>query len=163
VTDPGLASYAPGVGPAADDLESERGAVGPVLAHGALLLALILILAEVILAWRFGHYSSVEGVAAQAAVGRAWPCAVALSAAAIFILGAVVLIHAARTGDFLGFLPDGMRGWAEQGLGVPPPPPGENTRWELERQRWLPPIGDEAWLAGMLAVMAVVLVFFTYR
>src|SRR5262249_43429419 len=155
-----LANYTPATGPMADDLEPERGAVGPYIAHGALLLALILILAEVVLAWRFGHYSSVEGIAAQAATGRAWPVAVALGAGAIFLLGAVVLVHAARTGDFLGFLPDTMRGWVESGLGVPPPPAGENTRWDLERQRWLPAIADEAWLAGLLAVLAGVLVFF---
>src|SRR5262249_5656492 len=122
-----------------------------------------LIFAEIILAWQFGHYSSVEGTTAQAARGAAWPLAIAVIAGAIFVLGASILIHAARTGDFLGFLPDSVRGWVESGLGVPPPPAGENTRWDLEHLPWLPAFADETWLAGAIAVAAIVLIFFTYR
>jgi hypothetical protein len=162
VNDPSQANYAP-MGQITDDLAQERGAMGPYVAHWALVLALVLMFAEVVLAWRFGHYSSVQGVAAQAATGRAWPLAVAIVGGVIFVAGAWILIHAARTGDFLGFLPDSLRGVAERGLGVPPPPAGENTRWDLERQRWLPSVGDEGWLAGALAVLGILLIFFTYR
>jgi hypothetical protein len=162
VTDPRQATYT-SAGPVEDDLEPERGAMGPLVAHGALLLALLLIFAEVILAWRFGHYSSVEGSTAPVATGRAWPLAVAIVAGVIFLTGAWILLHASRTGDFLGFLPEGVRGWAERGLGVPAPPPGENTRWELEQQPWLPVIADSTWLVGALAVFAIVLIFFIYR
>ena len=162
VADPRQANYA-AVGPVGDDPAADRGAMGPLVAHWALLLALVLIFAEVILAWQFGHYSAVEGTAAQAAGGRGWPFTIAIIAGSTFLLGAWILIHAARTGDFLGFLPDSMRGWAEQALGVPPPPAGENTRWDLERQRWLPNIGDETWLAGTLAILAMALVFFIDR
>ncbi|MCP6756477.1 hypothetical protein NL533_33120, partial [Klebsiella pneumoniae] len=51
VTDPRLANY--GNTRIDDDAAlSERAAVGPILAHWALVLALLLIFAEVILAWR---------------------------------------------------------------------------------------------------------------
>ena len=44
-----------------------------------------------------------------------------------------VLLHAAWTGDFLGFLPDGVRARrSSAALDVPPPAPGEGTRWRLE-------------------------------
>ena len=162
VSDPRQANYVAG-GPVTENVPSARGDMGPLVAHWALVLALILIFVEVILAWHFGHYSSVEGVAAQAATGRTWPWAVGITAAVVFFLGAWILIHAARTGDFLGFLPDTFRGWAERALGVPPPPSGENTRWDLEQRRWLPPIADETWLAGLLVLAAAALIFFTYR
>ena len=98
--------------------------------------------------------------------GRGWPVAIAIVAGSLFVLGAWVLINAARTGDFLGLPPcpiGKMRGWAEQGLGVPPPPPGENTRWDLEQLRWLPGNADQGWLAGAIALAAIALVFFIYR
>src|SRR5262249_5927502 len=97
------------------------------------------------------------------ATGRTWPFVIGAIAGIVFLLGAWTLIHAARTGDFLGFLPDSMRGWAEHGLGVPPAPSGENTRWDLEHRRWLPDIADGSWLAGTLAMLGVVLVFCAYR
>jgi Aerotolerance regulator N-terminal/von Willebrand factor type A domain len=163
VNDPRQANYDEG-GPAATDIvEAERGAVGPILANIALILALILIFAETILAWRFGHYSAVEGLSSQAATGIIWPLAVAIVAGLIFVTGAWVLIHATQTGDFLGFLPDGMRAWVESNIGIPPPPAGENTRWDLEHRHWLPFIADETWFAGVLTLAAVVLIFFTYR
>ncbi len=64
---------------------------------------------------------------------------------------------------FWGFFPTACVAGRKQALGVPPPPSGENTRWDLERQSWLPAIADETWLAGLLAVGAIALIFFTYR
>ncbi|MCI0637853.1 MAG: VWA domain-containing protein [Gemmataceae bacterium] len=160
VGDPRMAQFAGG--PVNDDVEVERGAVGPYIAHWLLVLALVLLFAEVILAWKFGHYSSVEGQA-PAAVGAGFPLVIAVIAGGIFVVGAWVLFDAARTGDFLSFLPDGLRGGVETALGVPAPPPGENTRWELERQPWLPDIDSTMWITGFLALGAALMVFFTYR
>jgi hypothetical protein len=138
--------------------------MGPIVARVAFWIMFLLIFAEVILAWQFGHYSSVEGTAAQAASGWRLPLTIAIIAGFVFLIGATVLVHDSRTGDFLGFVPDGMRSWFERRLGVPEPPAGENSRWDLERQRWLPDfVGNETWFAGMLAIAAIVLVFFTYR
>ena len=105
----------------------------------------------------------MEGTSTQAATGRAWPMTVAIVVGFLFVAGAVILIHSTRTGDFLGFLPEGIRSWAESHLGVPAPPAGENTRWDLERRNWLPLITDETWFAGALTIAALVLIFFTYR
>ena len=45
---------------------------------------------------------------------------------------AVTLIHEAWTGEFLGFLPSGVRDPIERWLGVAEAAPGEGTRWRLE-------------------------------
>jgi hypothetical protein len=161
VTDPRQANYTGG-GPAAD-IVMVRGAMGPFVAHWVLLVVLVLVLAEVILAWQFGHYSSVEGSAVQVARGRALPITIAAVAGAVFLFGAFVLIHTARTGDFLGFMPDGLRALALRFLGAPAALVGENTRWYLEGRRWLPEVLDEKWLLVFLAFAAVALVYFTYR
>ncbi len=162
VKDPGQANYTV-VGAGNETLPLERGPVGPLLAHGALVLALLLILAEVLLAYRFGHYSAVGGSNAETGRGRAWPVAIAIVICLTFVAGAWILIHAARTGDFLGFMPESVRSWTERALDVPPPPAGENTRWDLERQQWLPAFADETWLAALLVIGSLVLIFFTYR
>lgn len=163
VSDPRLANYSQG--PAVDgNVPSDRAPMGPIIARIAFWIMFLLIFAEVILAWQFGHYSSVEGTAAQPATGLRLPLTIASIALVLFLLGATVLIHDAKTGDFLGFVPDGMRSFFERRLGVPEPPAGENSRWDLERQRWLPEfVGNETWFAIVLAIAAVVLVFFTYR
>ncbi|MBI3412269.1 MAG: VWA domain-containing protein [Planctomycetes bacterium] len=161
VTDPRQAEFTKGL--LRDDIDEERIPVGPDIAHYALILVFLLLLAEVVLAWKFGHYSAVEGATAPAAVGRFWPIFVAAIAGCVFLLGAFVLIHAGRTSDFLGFLPESARGWMERTLGVPPATAGEGTRWDLEHLRFLPNIGDETYLAAFLALAALILIVLIYR
>ena len=118
---------------------------------------------EVILAWVFGHYTSVQGQTAQPATGLGWPMVAAGVATVMFLLGAFILVHANRTGDFLGFLPGAFRTGVESSLGLPPAPPGESTRWELEQRPFLWSGADEGWLAGALAIAALVMLVFIYR
>src|SRR5438874_1467464 len=91
--------------------------LGPAVAHVLLLLVLVLVLVEVALAWHFAHYSSVAGgFDAPPASGRLLPVLGGAVAFAIMGLIAFVLLHEARTGDFLGFLPDSVRRGVEQAL-----------------------------------------------
>src|SRR5205823_4294776 len=84
VTDPRQAKFTEG--PLRDDIEEERIPVGPDLARAFLILVFLLLLAEVVLAWQFGHYSAVEGTAAPAAVGRLWPMLAACSAGIVLVV-----------------------------------------------------------------------------
>jgi hypothetical protein len=147
-----------------DNLQQlERVPVGPTIANVALLLALFLLFAEVILAWQFGHYTTSDGTTTPMAEGWLVPLLVAGFFAAVFTLGAAILLHASQTGDFLGFFPDFVRSWAEGLFGVPPPPPGEGTHWQLENHSYLFGLGNEGWWAGFLSLVSVVLVVFIYR
>src|SRR5262249_47493149 len=115
---------------------------GPGIARWLLLVMLALVLIEVVPAWIFCPYTAVhEGYAATAGAtaspGERWLRGF-LTGSLIFLLicSAVVgatLIHAAATGDFLGFLSDDIRGDVEQQLGVRPPESGERIHWPL---RW---------------------------
>ena len=105
----------------------ERGKVGPEVARWVLLAVLVLMLAEVVMAWYFSHHTSLAGTAAATPEARGRLLPVCIAAAAIALVGAVaaVLFHAVQTGDFLGFLPDAFRSWVEACLGIPPAAPGE--------------------------------------
>lgn len=148
---------------AAVETQGERGDIGPYIARGALLIALGLILAEVLLAWRFGHYSAVAGATAQPATGLALPITIAAVALVIFGLGAYVLFQSAESGDFLSFLPDSWRGGLESAMKVNPAPPGEGTRWDLEQPlAWLPPAIDDGWFRGILVAGLILFVVLIY-
>ncbi|MBA4064780.1 MAG: hypothetical protein C0501_13915 [Isosphaera sp.] len=108
---------------------------GPAVARVAVLLALAVLAAELFLAWRWGPARNAAG--AVRGVDRKWIVRVLSTAAALVPLAAAVfvlgtLVHYERTGDLLGFLPDGTRRWAEAAAGVPAAQPGEGTRWRLE-------------------------------
>ena len=83
-----------------------------------------------------------------------------LFASCLFL--AFVLMHSLWTEDFLGFLPDTFRRGVEQGLGIPPPPPGEGTHWRLEFTSYLWDAAADPWLAGTFAIGATVLVVLIY-
>lgn len=171
VTDPRavrplLPSTAPGEGqgPGGDEETVIRGRLGPVIANYALLAFLVLLLVEIVMALYFGHASAVPGTVGEPPrQGLFWPTLIGSLAGILFVAGAGILIHAAMTGDFLGFLPDSFRGWVEQGLGIPPPPAGENTHWELDFLPFLGQFTLDFWLAGGLILALAALVFFIYR
>lgn len=144
------------------------GGVGMVLARFLLLGVLVLLLAEVVLAWWFGHYSTagIPDASPSALDSRPARILSILGPTALYLFLfalAGVLVHAAVTGDFLGFLPDAIRRGAEAMLGVPPPAAGEGTHWRLEFLPFLIDAASDPWLAGLIAVAAVVLITFIYR
>ncbi len=137
--------------------------IGPDIAHWVLMLALLLLFAEVVLAWHFGHFSAVHGAGSEPATGLVMPSAIAIGALVVFSVLALVLGHALVTGDFLGFLPRLLRNWFERLVGAPAAPAGEESHWELAgRAVFFDGIHD-GWYLGLLGVAAVILVFFTYR
>jgi hypothetical protein len=162
VRDPDSAAVQGPADPDVDPIADMHQPVGPDIARKALWLVLFLLLVEVVIAWKFGHYTSVEGTAATAATGVFWPVVIALSSAAIFVVGAAVLWHDARTNDFLSFLPDSWRGGVEKAMGVPPPPPGEMTHWELERVAILPGLPSDGWVLFCIGLIALAMVILIY-
>ena len=110
----------------------------------------LLLLAEVVLAWQFGHYSGRRwhhrGAASPPAdclpdCHRAWSCLVRLPCR-----GLAVLLHDAWTGDFLGFLPDCLRRGLEararhpaarRRRGQPLAPGVRSYLWDAAADPWL--------------------------
>jgi hypothetical protein len=137
--------------------------MGTVIARWLLLAMLALLLVEVVLAWRFGHYSAVAGFSdTPPAPGRILPVVIAGMAGGLFLALAGVLAHAAWTGDLLGFLPEDARAAVEARLDIPPPAPGEGTRWHLEFTPYLWDAAADPWLAGALAIGIAILVVAIY-
>jgi uncharacterized membrane protein len=170
VRDPGEAVHdgkASGAG-----VEVQRQKVGSAIARWLLLLVLALLIAEVILAWYFGHYTAVHE---RDRAPHGWSrgrfaiyLRVGLNVSMVILLAfslatGVVLIHAAWTGDLLGFLPEGTRSTLEASLGVPPPAPGEGSRWNLEFRPYLWDGSADLWLAPLLGVALGALVIGVYR
>src|SRR5262249_21776206 len=118
---------------------------------------------EVVMAWRFGHYTATASNEQVPAAGRWLPAlAVGLVAAAV-LGGGAVLLHGAWSGDFLGFLPDFSRRLVERVLDIPPPAPGGGAHWRRDFKPFLLG-GDSAfWLAGLTAVAGTALVVLVYR
>jgi hypothetical protein len=93
--------------------------------------------------------------------GRFFPLVVTGIAAVCFLFGGFVLLHAARTGDFLGFLPQGARDQLEVWMNIPPPASGESSHWNL---RFTPYLGSHTGLlVTVLALGALALVVLVYR
>jgi hypothetical protein len=129
-----------------------------------------LLLVEVVLAWRFGHYSSVEGSYDGPGVRKGGRRAilllltllpVPLFALVLTITG--VLAHYAWTGDFLGFLPDSLRRGFEQAFNIPAPAAGEGSHWRLEFTSYIWDLEADPWLAVVLGLAAAALVVGIYR
>ncbi len=165
VTDPGQAVHTKAS--SSGQPEMVLRPLGPVIARWLLLGLLVLVLLEVILAWQFGHYSAVaepDPGARQGARRRgAWVLVVLPAVLFILALGlAGVLLHDAWTGDFLGFLPDGLRRGVERVLDIPPPAPGEGSRWRTEYSSYLWDGHADRWLAGALAIAAAAGVWLIY-
>jgi uncharacterized membrane protein len=144
---------------------------GPALARWMLLVVFGLLLAEVLLAWRFGSARSGPAAAidqpadtpGRRRVDRLLGMVTAV-ALAVIAAGGLLLVHAAWTDDALGFLPADARRSVEVAFGVPPAAAGEGTRWRLEFLPYLS--GDprtDRWLAGTGGVAAIVLAVWVYR
>jgi hypothetical protein len=148
---------------AAGDGQPLKAKIGPVIARWLLLVVLLLLFTEVILAWYFGHHTAVSGTAgAPPAAGRTLPILVGSVASVIFLVMAAVLVHAAWTGDFLGFLPSGAHQALQEQMGIPPAAEGESNLWDLEFKPYLRGPEEDPWLAGVIAVIAVALVVLVY-
>jgi uncharacterized membrane protein len=134
---------------------------GTGVAHVLLLILLVLVLTEVVMAWIFGHYSAAPTLPEDAIPRKPGLKQWALWTAPWLLFGvlasiAFVLIHDASTGDFLAFLPESMRNWVERLLDVPPPAPGEGSRWRLEYTSYFWDAKADPWLAGTLGVLAAI-------
>lgn len=154
-------------GPAATIGPGEPLAVeprGPAVARVLLFAALVLMLAEIVLAWRYG--SARAGEAADPMRVRPmrwltplWFLPVVVVAAVLGVVG-----HAVLTGEFLGFLPGSLRTPVEQWVGVPPAAPGEGTRWRLETLNYVTgDTGTDRWLVAGGLLLAGLFVWRVYR
>jgi len=159
-------TFAPPRPPSNDEGEEPPpvlGVVGPMVAQWLLYGVLFLLILEVVLAWRFGHYSVVAGANEPPAIGKALPITIAIVGGLVFVFVAFTLFDAHRTGDAFGYLFDSWRGWFERLLGVPPAPPGEGTRWELETRPFLRDSGSDFWPVVGIALASLFLIFHIYR
>ena len=139
--------------------------VGPIIARYVLVGVFFLLFLEVILAWRFGHYTTVEGVTAPATKSVALPMTLAITALVLFLFGAYLMYRIDRENDVMAVMPNvlrgPLRGWIEFLLGVAPPAPGESSRWPPQFNRWLPDwlAGSQQWWSiGMLLVGGLLVV-----
>jgi len=147
-----------------------QAAVGPGVARYGLLLMFILLVLEVILAWRFGSARRGRSAALDRppdTMYRRWADrALAVLAGLPLVacaVGGFVLAHAAWTGDLLGFLSPELRRPIEAAFGVPEPAPGEGTRWRLEFLPYLTSDPEtDRWLAGTLGIGVAVLAIAVY-
>jgi hypothetical protein len=151
-----------------DSSEVSYAPQGPPIAHALLIAALVLILTEVVLAWRFGHYSATGSLPQEGPPPRPGLAQYALWASPWVLFGllagvAFTLVHERVTGDFLGFLPESVRSFAERSMNVPPPAMGEGSIWRLEYSSYFSGPKADPWLAGALLVAAGVAIAFIYR
>lgn len=146
-----------------DRTPTSRG-LGAAVARVLLWLMLFLLLFETMLAWRLGHHSKSALPSNVPVAESPWPpIVVAVTAGLAFLVLAGVLLHTAVTNDFLGFLPDGVRGRVETALGVPQPVAGESTHWRLDSSPYLPVRADLLpWVLGALTIGALTLVMGVY-
>jgi hypothetical protein len=137
--------------------------LGPDIARNLLLVMLVLLLVEVTLAWRFGHYSTVTNSENPQASGRWLPIVLGSMASAMCLAVGGLLIHAAWTGNFMGFLPEVCRRWVEARFGIPPPTSGEGTHWRLEFRPCFWDAAADPWFAGFFGLGISLVVFIIYR
>lgn len=143
---------------------------GPSLARGLLGALVAFLVLESLLAWRFGSARSGSVVSSKArttSLGKMLDLAASVvvcivSAAAVMI--GVVLVHAAWTGDFLGFLSENRRNVIESALGVPAAATGEGTKWRLDFLPYLSGnTATDRWLVGAIGTLTVALAIGLYR
>ncbi len=165
VTALGQVKHAP---PAEGEPERVLMPLGDVVARWLLLMVLVLLVAEIVLAWHFGHYSA--GVTPLEDSGQPrprtkaeWTLLVLPWLLFVCVLGvAGVLAHDAASGDFLAFLPDSGRRLLEGVTGIEPPAPGESSHWRLEYRPYFWDNRADPWLAVLVAVGAAFLAYAVY-
>ena len=142
---------------------------GPVVAGFLMYIVFFLLFIEVVLAWRFGHYTTVEGVTAPTTASLFWPLTLAITALVVFAFLAAAVWYAVRTGDLLALWPDflfrdQLRTSLEDWLGMAAPQPGESSRWEPGFGTWLPSFipGSQYWWAIGLLLGGGAMVLLTY-
>ncbi|MGH7172951.1 MAG: VWA domain-containing protein, partial [Gemmataceae bacterium] len=165
VTRPSQVKHAP---PAQGEPERVEMPLGDVVARWLLLGVLALLLAEIVLAWHFGHYSAglmplEEGGQSRPRSKAQWALLGLPWLLFVCVLGiAGVLLHDTASGDFLGFLPDSGRRVLEGVTGIEPPPPGESSHWRLEYRPYFWDNRADPWLAVLLGLGAAVLAYTIY-
>lgn len=137
---------------------------GPAVARVILFAVLALLLFEIVLAWWYGSARAGASPDPMRVRPARWltPLWLLPLIAAVAVVG--VVVHAALTGEFLGFLPAVLRAPVEQSVGVPPAAPGEGTRWRLESLNYF--TGDtqsDRWLVAGALVLAGLFVWRIYR
>lgn len=154
--------------PAPGEPERLQMPLGDFVARWLLLLVLVLLVAEIVLAWRFGHYSAAvmpleDSGQPSPRTKAAWVLFVLPWLLLSCVLGiAGILIHDAVTGDFLAFLPDSGRRFLEGVTGIEAPAPGESSHWRLEYRPYLWDNHADPWLAVLLALGMAALVYAIY-
>jgi hypothetical protein len=146
-------------------IEVPLSGMGKAIARWIMLFMLLLLAAEVIMAWRFGHYTSVvdaTNTKTASKPGRLLPFLIGAVALILFVGIFGILANAAWTGDLLGFLSDNARSAIETRMGIPAPAPGEGTHWRLEYTPYLVDGSSDPWLAGGWALAMIVLVGVLY-
>jgi hypothetical protein len=162
VTDPNAVSHTGG--PSADPEQDKTPVpLGPVAARYLLLAVLAILFIEVVMAWRFGHYTATASNEAVPSAGRWLPLlAVALMAGSLLVIGGT-LMHFAATGEFLGFLPNALHAGVERLLGNEPMAQGEASHWGLQFNSYLYEPEVDPWLMGLIALAGAALVVLIYR
>jgi hypothetical protein len=142
---------------------------GPTIARWLITLAVVLLVAEAVLAWRLGPGRSTIGIrsdASEAGWSTSRFAIRAISLVPFVAAGAILLavLHADQTGDLLGFLPENWRKRAEAAVGVPDAAAGEGTRWRLESTPvFAPTFLTDRWLLTGLTVAAILIALAAYR
>jgi hypothetical protein len=142
--------------------------IGTAIAKWVLIACFVLILLEVVIAWLFGHYSSVALLEEPKTPRPAWQTwTLRIAPVVLLLLVAVIggaLLHDAYTGDFLGFLPGSLRQGVEAMSGVPAPATGEESHWRLEYQSYLGYGGSaDVWIGTAIGLAVLALVWSVYR
>ena len=108
---------------------------GPMLARRAVTVALLVLIGELLIAWRFGPSRTAGSGSAKPTGGwllRPVGTAAALLPLAIAAFVLVTVIHAEHTDNPFGFLPHDVRSTIESAAGVTAAAPGEGTKWHFE-------------------------------
>lgn len=150
------------------EVEVVTSQVGTEIARWILIVCFVLILAEVLLAWVFGHYTSVALLEEPKTPRPAWQqWSLRVAPVVLFLIIAGVgfaLLHDAYTGDFLGFLPTTLRQGVEAVSGVPAPAVGEESHWRTEYLSYFGYGGStDLWLATAVGLGVLLLVWSVYQ
>ena len=138
-----LSAFGPAIRLATDPADSAGGSAeagvvlgpkprGPTLARWALAVALILLAAELVLAWRAGPARSRLAVSPGRGRFRLVIALTALVPLTLAVAALAVRAHEQFTGELLGFAPPSTRAAIERWLGVPAALPGEGGHLRLE-------------------------------